>query len=169
MSIMQKSMFSRPGPVPFQTTPHLCLQLTPQLIPWSPRRHTRTQLHPKTKEKSAPEVEKTFPLLVSSQKKSLWFREGAQCLGPVTTGPFFIRGRRGTWGLDWVYIYSWEAGFPLGQCEDMSVWWQLMIRDLVCVCVYGRWRVMGTWVTNLFFNLLLWGVSPRVYTVFNFI
>lgn len=46
-------------------------------------------------------------------------------------------GWGGTRGLDRVYIYSWEVSFPLGQCEDMSVRWQTVIRGYECMCVGG--------------------------------
>lgn len=125
--------------------------------PTSPGHHARPQLRPKLKEISMLETGKANSFRTAWKVHWLQAKNGfcirAQLLCPVTLWPFFIRRTGGgTRGLDRVYIYSWEVSFPLGQCEDMSVWWQITIRGCECMCVWGT----GYWVVeqpSLFFPL----------------
>lgn len=91
-----------------------------------------------------------------SDVHSLQDRNTSLC--PITLRPVFLRGRTGTQGLDWVYMYSWEVSFPLGQCEDMSVRWQVLIRD----SVWGGVRGPGYKDRQSFLSTpFVWRLSPQ--------
>lgn len=142
ISMVQQSVFFRPGHVPIQTPP--CVRSPdPTTHPLTLAHRTKQQLRPISEQKGCVKArggedglsKELLPVsdascsLVTGQKYKFCLR--VQSLCPITPWPFFLRGRRGTQGLDWVYMYSWEVSFPLGQCEDMSVRWQVLIRDSV--------------------------------------
>lgn len=151
VSMVLRSVFSRPGPVPIQT-PRSVPSPDLTALPPSPRCHTRPQLHPNSEEKSEQRLRRALiPLSDNSEDLHvhlLWAKKTGLCALLPCHPVALSSQRRETRGLDRVYICSWEVSFPLGQCEDMSVWWQVMIRGSVCVFVWGMWRVMGTRAAN---------------------
>lgn len=110
-------------------------------------RHARPQLHPKSEENISLGWGRLALFFFFRSLESPLFRGRKQLFASECSvralspcGCSSLEGGGGwggTRGLDRVYIYSWEVSFPLGQCEDMSVRWQTVIRGYECMCVGG--------------------------------
>lgn len=140
----KRSVFSRLGPVPMRT-PSADLTTFPSIpSPWTSRKATAaSQVWGKHQfglgKASSFFFFRSLESPLFRGRKQLFASEcSVRALSPCGCSSLEGGGGwGGTRGLDRVYIYSWEVSFPLGQCEDMSVRWQTVIRGYECMCVGG--------------------------------